>query len=286
MSTIQLSFTIRTSSNCKTVDLVGNWDGYKRQLPLSKDSSSFKSGAWKGTFKFKETTLNPESRYWYYVSDVFSQCMYLRRTIAHQRFSISWMATTCPMILPNPPQRNPPPDASSISSTYQARDHRARHLALAAAPATARSHPQARTPLIPQKAPSQARTQVHAAVETPPTTHPPTATAATAQLPSTPSARRLKVVRSPRPASSIPAPSTPPLPNTSTPATMPVKSHISVANWLPRVFRVRPYLPAQSLKRTLRIAGSIPSLNLGVMMTVCRVWVVRGRVTVRVRSRH
>lgn len=65
MAAIQLSFTLRTSPNCKTVHLVGNWDGYKGQLPLSKDAS--KAGAWKGTFRFQGATLKQGSRYWYYV---------------------------------------------------------------------------------------------------------------------------------------------------------------------------------------------------------------------------
>ena len=65
MSSTQLSFTLRTSSNVKTAHLLGSWDGYKGQLPLSKDSS--KAGAWKGTFRFSSTTLKPGQRYWYYV---------------------------------------------------------------------------------------------------------------------------------------------------------------------------------------------------------------------------
>ncbi|KAI9670024.1 MAG: hypothetical protein M1831_007060 [Alyxoria varia] len=64
MATLQLTFTLRTSPNCKTVHLLGNWDGYKGQLPLSKDSS--KSGAWKGTFRFSGSTLKQGQRYWYY----------------------------------------------------------------------------------------------------------------------------------------------------------------------------------------------------------------------------
>lgn len=64
MAAIQLSFTLRTSSNVKTVHLVGNWDGYKGQLPLSKDSS--KSGSWKGNFRFQAATLKAGQRYWYY----------------------------------------------------------------------------------------------------------------------------------------------------------------------------------------------------------------------------
>ncbi len=64
MSAIQLNFTLRTSANCKTVHLLGSWDGYNGQLPLSKDSS--KSGGWKGTFRFQGTTLKQGQRYWYY----------------------------------------------------------------------------------------------------------------------------------------------------------------------------------------------------------------------------
>ncbi|THX29814.1 hypothetical protein D6D10_08825 [Aureobasidium pullulans] len=64
MAAVQLNFTLRTSSNCKTVHLIGSWDGYKSQLPLSKDSA--KQGGWKGTFRFQGSTLKPGSRYWYY----------------------------------------------------------------------------------------------------------------------------------------------------------------------------------------------------------------------------
>lgn len=67
MAAIQLTFnTLRTSSNVKTVHLLGSWDGYKGQLPLSKDSS--KKGGWKGTFRFQGATLQAGKRYWYYVS--------------------------------------------------------------------------------------------------------------------------------------------------------------------------------------------------------------------------
>lgn len=66
MSTVQLSFSLRTSSGVKTVHLLGSWDNYAGQLPLSKDKSSSKSGAWKGTFRFQGSTLSPGQRYWYY----------------------------------------------------------------------------------------------------------------------------------------------------------------------------------------------------------------------------
>lgn len=66
MASVQLSFSLRVSSNVKTVHLLGSWDNYFGQLPLSKDKSSSKSGSWKGTFKFQSSTLQPGQRYWYY----------------------------------------------------------------------------------------------------------------------------------------------------------------------------------------------------------------------------
>ena len=65
MSATQLSFTLRTSVNVKTAHLLGSWDNYSGQLPLSKDTS--KSGGWKGTFRFSSSILKPGQRYWYYV---------------------------------------------------------------------------------------------------------------------------------------------------------------------------------------------------------------------------
>ena len=66
MASVQLSFSLRTSSGVKTVHLLGSWDNYAGQLPLSKDKSSSKSGGWKGTFRFQGSTLEPGQRYWYY----------------------------------------------------------------------------------------------------------------------------------------------------------------------------------------------------------------------------
>jgi len=66
MAAVQLSFSLRTSSGVKTVHLLGSWDNYSGQLPLSKDKTSSKSGAWKGTFRFQGATLQPGQRYWYY----------------------------------------------------------------------------------------------------------------------------------------------------------------------------------------------------------------------------
>jgi hypothetical protein len=66
MSSVQLSFGLRVSSGVKTVHLLGSWDNYVGQLPLSKDKSSSKSGSWKGTFRFQNSTLEQGQRYWYY----------------------------------------------------------------------------------------------------------------------------------------------------------------------------------------------------------------------------
>lgn len=65
---VQLSFQLRTSTNVRSVHLLGSWDNYKRQLPLSvvKDASA-KPGSWKGTFRFQGSqALKLGSRYWYY----------------------------------------------------------------------------------------------------------------------------------------------------------------------------------------------------------------------------
>lgn len=63
MSAIQLSFSLRTTSNVKQVHLIGSWDSYSNQLPLSRDSQSSK---WKGTFRFQPSVLQPGTRYWFY----------------------------------------------------------------------------------------------------------------------------------------------------------------------------------------------------------------------------
>jgi hypothetical protein len=65
MSAMQLSFSLRVSSSVKTVHLLGSWDNYSGQLPLSKDKASSKSGSWKGTFRF-QGSIEPSQRYWYY----------------------------------------------------------------------------------------------------------------------------------------------------------------------------------------------------------------------------
>jgi hypothetical protein len=64
MAAVQLNFTLRTSAHCKSVHLLGSWDNYNGQLPLSKDAT--KAGGWKGTFRFQGKTLKQGQRYWYY----------------------------------------------------------------------------------------------------------------------------------------------------------------------------------------------------------------------------
>lgn len=64
---VQLTFTLRTSPNVRTVHLLGSWDGYKSQLPLSIVKDAAKPGSWKGTFRFQGAhALKLGSRYWYY----------------------------------------------------------------------------------------------------------------------------------------------------------------------------------------------------------------------------
>ncbi|KAI0164290.1 hypothetical protein GGR52DRAFT_575647 [Hypoxylon sp. FL1284] len=65
MASFQLSFSLRVSSGVKSVHLLGSWDNYSGQIPLSKDKSSSKSGSWKGTFRF-QGNLEAGQRYWYY----------------------------------------------------------------------------------------------------------------------------------------------------------------------------------------------------------------------------
>jgi len=64
MAALQLQFSLRTSPNVKTVHLLGSWDNYNGQLPLSSDNTV--SGGWRGTFRFQGTTLQQGQRYWYY----------------------------------------------------------------------------------------------------------------------------------------------------------------------------------------------------------------------------
>jgi hypothetical protein len=61
MAATQLAFALRTTSAVKTVHLIGSWDGYQGQLPLSGSK-----GSWKGTFRFQTSILQPGQRYWFY----------------------------------------------------------------------------------------------------------------------------------------------------------------------------------------------------------------------------
>lgn len=65
MAAIQLNFTLRTTPQCKTVHLLGSWDNYQGQLPLSRASSQA-DGNWTGTFRFTGGTIQQGQRYWYY----------------------------------------------------------------------------------------------------------------------------------------------------------------------------------------------------------------------------
>jgi len=65
MATLQLSFALRTTSQCKSVHLLGSWDNYQGQLPLARESGK-SSANWAGTFRFTGGTLTQGSRYWYY----------------------------------------------------------------------------------------------------------------------------------------------------------------------------------------------------------------------------
>jgi len=69
MSAIQLCFTLRTTPHVNTVHLLGSWDNYVGQLPMSRDPTK-SAGGWVGTFRFQPGTLTPGQRYWYYVSNI------------------------------------------------------------------------------------------------------------------------------------------------------------------------------------------------------------------------
>jgi len=64
-SAIQLSFTLRTTPGVRTLHLLGSWDNYQNQLPMSQDPSK-SAGGWMGTFRFQPGSLTQGQRYWYY----------------------------------------------------------------------------------------------------------------------------------------------------------------------------------------------------------------------------
>jgi len=72
MPATKLSFSLRTTPSVKQVHLIGSWDHYQGQLPLSKESGSSK---WRGTFRFQQSVMQPGSRYWfYYMLDGYHIC--------------------------------------------------------------------------------------------------------------------------------------------------------------------------------------------------------------------
>jgi hypothetical protein len=63
---IRLSFYLHVSPSVKSVHLLGSWDNYAGQLPLSKNNTSSNSGLWKGIFGFSRSTIEDGRQYWYY----------------------------------------------------------------------------------------------------------------------------------------------------------------------------------------------------------------------------
>jgi hypothetical protein len=112
MTAVQLKFCLRTSSNVKTVHLLGSWDNYSRQIPLSRDDS--KPGSWVGKFRFQTSMLKLGGRYWYYVS--IRRCWMHKERRLNDWSSILWMDTMSLMILPSNTLLSPPLAASSTSS--------------------------------------------------------------------------------------------------------------------------------------------------------------------------
>ena len=61
---VLVKFTLRNLGQCDSVHVLGSWNNYTKQLPLSKDSNQ---NEWLGSFKFEASTLKQGQRYWYYV---------------------------------------------------------------------------------------------------------------------------------------------------------------------------------------------------------------------------
>jgi hypothetical protein len=205
MAAVQLNFTLRTSSNCKTVHLIGSWDSYKSQLPLSKDSA--KQGGWKGTFRFQGSTLKPGSRYWYYVCLLFSPTYKRESRVLTKEPSTSSTATTSPTTQPANPPPSPPQAANSTSSTFplQRPPPRQPHLQNPTAVTPAANTPAAPANTSPKAAPSpplKSNAHVPTALTRPEqslasnTTHPPltASPAASAKPNSTPTAKKAIVI--------------------------------------------------------------------------------------------
>lgn len=112
MVSVQLDFALRTTANVKTVHLLGSWDRYAGQIPLSKT----KPGSWKGTFRFQNNTIKCGGTYWYYVC-VFTYTPFVIPTaLLMIIISTSSTATTCLTIRQSPTLSSPPPSASSTYS--------------------------------------------------------------------------------------------------------------------------------------------------------------------------
>ena len=146
MAAIQLGFTLRTSTNVKTVHLLGSWDNYAGQLPLSKDAA--KAGGWKGTFRFQGATLQAGQRYWYYVGLIIPQVLPSSKLTSCS--STSWTVTTSPTILLSPRPESPQLAVPSTSSMCHPLVHLPRQ-PLPARPA----HPTAPRLRSPRAAPSR-----------------------------------------------------------------------------------------------------------------------------------
>ncbi|KAF4548675.1 Hypothetical protein D9617_26g078880 [Elsinoe fawcettii] len=65
MSAFQFNFTLRApSSKTKSCHLVGSWDNYRVQVPLSRSSSSSSTPKFSGAVRFPASAAG--QRYWYY----------------------------------------------------------------------------------------------------------------------------------------------------------------------------------------------------------------------------
>ncbi|KAI1945296.1 hypothetical protein LOZ57_004327 [Ophidiomyces ophidiicola] len=65
MAAVQLNFSLNTPPKIKTVQLLGSWDNYRTQLPLTRTAAG-KYASWAGKFRFQSSMLKPGQRYWYY----------------------------------------------------------------------------------------------------------------------------------------------------------------------------------------------------------------------------
>ncbi|KAM3066518.1 hypothetical protein ACMFMG_012016 [Clarireedia jacksonii] len=66
MTAIRASFTLKTALTIKCVHILGSWDLYCGQLPLTKIKEVEGAASWSSTFDFQDSILQPGKRYWYY----------------------------------------------------------------------------------------------------------------------------------------------------------------------------------------------------------------------------